>query len=576
MAASRRSTIATRITLDGGAEVKSQLDAIGVTASRRLSAGTSASRGMSNALQNLSFQVNDVFTSLASGGDVMRVFAQQGGQIFQIFQQGGITVGGVTTAVRGMITPLRLAGGVAAAAAAGFGALVARAADAEDRTRQLGVVLKALGQTGLPQILRPGDQSQISRGVDKSAKDLEKAARGLRDVGLSADEAIKKFIDAFRLGIPSGRIEEITRIGENLKTALGDIDFAKAVKGGVEPLREIARQLKITGQNTTAAQDGLTTVDSLIRAIGEKVKGLNREALSPFGQAWLDVKVASADFFDSLSGSVTFALRGLEKLLTGYGDLKNVFGQIGEAFAFSSIPETINTVLETIKVRLSQTDPFGIAAAATRTVTAVQQLFETMGETAMATLVAAFSVNPFEALVGFAQSAVQTITGWLQGLANYAAQVGRAISSLGSAMGFSAPPEQHGASGNFASGGLIRGPGTGTSDSILARLSNGEFVVNALATRMNLPLLQAINAFRQPRIQNPRGFARGGVAGLAGSPGRGRSNSPGTVVLNLDSQRFEMSAATDVFDRLTKVARRKAVVSAGRKASHIGGRRYGG
>jgi len=44
-----------------------------------------------------------------------------------------------------------------------------------------------------------------------------------------------------------------------------------------------------------------------------------------------------------------------------------------------------------------------------------------------------------------------------------------------------------------ATGGMIAGAGSGTSDSILARLSNGEFVVNAAATSQYLPLLQAIN-----------------------------------------------------------------------------------
>jgi hypothetical protein len=47
--------------------------------------------------------------------------------------------------------------------------------------------------------------------------------------------------------------------------------------------------------------------------------------------------------------------------------------------------------------------------------------------------------------------------------------------------------------GKMATGGLIRGPGTGTSDSIMARLSNGEYVVNAKATSMFRPLLDAIN-----------------------------------------------------------------------------------
>lgn len=45
----------------------------------------------------------------------------------------------------------------------------------------------------------------------------------------------------------------------------------------------------------------------------------------------------------------------------------------------------------------------------------------------------------------------------------------------------------------FAAGGLVRGPGSGISDSINARLSNGEFVVNAAATRKAYPILSAIN-----------------------------------------------------------------------------------
>ena len=60
-----------------------------------------------------------------------------------------------------------------------------------------------------------------------------------------------------------------------------------------------------------------------------------------------------------------------------------------------------------------------------------------------------------------------------------------------------------------ATGGHIRGPGTGTSDSILARVSNGEFVVRAAAARDNLDLLHAINDNRLPV------FAAGGIVGQA-------------------------------------------------------------
>lgn len=45
----------------------------------------------------------------------------------------------------------------------------------------------------------------------------------------------------------------------------------------------------------------------------------------------------------------------------------------------------------------------------------------------------------------------------------------------------------------FSTGGLVEGPGTGTSDSVNARLSNGESVINARSTAMFAPLLSSIN-----------------------------------------------------------------------------------
>lgn len=48
-------------------------------------------------------------------------------------------------------------------------------------------------------------------------------------------------------------------------------------------------------------------------------------------------------------------------------------------------------------------------------------------------------------------------------------------------------------SAKFAKGGLVVGEGTGTSDSIPARLSNGESVITAQATSMFSPLLSALN-----------------------------------------------------------------------------------
>lgn len=64
----------------------------------------------------------------------------------------------------------------------------------------------------------------------------------------------------------------------------------------------------------------------------------------------------------------------------------------------------------------------------------------------------------------------------------------------------------------FATGGYFTGSGTGTSDSNLAKISNGEFIVNAAATRKNRALLEAINS-------GERVSTSGGAAtGTGGSP----------------------------------------------------------
>lgn len=68
-----------------------------------------------------------------------------------------------------------------------------------------------------------------------------------------------------------------------------------------------------------------------------------------------------------------------------------------------------------------------------------------------------------------------------------------------------------GAAQALASGGPVRGLGTGTSDSVLIRASHGEFVINAAATARHLPLLHDLNAHRMPA------FAEGGL--ISAGPG---------------------------------------------------------
>ena len=108
----------------------------------------------------------------------------------------------------------------------------------------------------------------------------------------------------------------------------------------------------------------------------------------------------------------------------------------------------------------------------------------------------------------------------------------------------------------YATGGQVHGPGTGTSDSILARLSNGEYVMRAAAVAKFGPaFFDRLNGLQMPK------FADGGLVGAAMSaPGPGRDL--GRVDLVVGGEQFGLLADSDQFDRLLR-----------RTASKFGGTR---
>lgn len=76
-------------------------------------------------------------------------------------------------------------------------------------------------------------------------------------------------------------------------------------------------------------------------------------------------------------------------------------------------------------------------------------------------------------------SAAKSLIAWIP------SAIAASISSFGTAalVGAAAVAAVIAATGGFADGGLVTGPGSGTSDSILARISNGEYIVPAAAVQ---------------------------------------------------------------------------------------------
>lgn len=117
----------------------------------------------------------------------------------------------------------------------------------------------------------------------------------------------------------------------------------------------------------------------------------------------------------------------------------------------------------------------------------------------------------------------------------------------------------------FAGGGHVRGPGTSTSDSIAARLSDGEFVHREAAVRKyGASFMHAINNLELP------GFAMGG---MVGSPVRlaGVSSAGGpqhTLNLTIGDQTFNgLRAPASTADALSRFALGRQTSSAGRQPS---------
>ena len=171
-----------------------------------------------------------------------------------------------------------------------------------------------------------------------------------------------------------------------------------------------------------------------------------------------------------------------------------------------------------------------------------------------------------------------TVLGILSSIQNAANAVGNAVSNAVS----SASGANSGGQG-FARGGMVRGGGSSTSDSIAARLSTGEFVQNARAVRFYGPdVMAAMNQLRAPvdlirgairgidlgglgrSLMPQTNFATGGLV-TAATTSVGASSGR-TFNLVLGGEEFaNLTGPENVLKGLEKFATRKSMRSTGRK-----------
>jgi hypothetical protein len=125
--------------------------------------------------------------------------------------------------------------------------------------------------------------------------------------------------------------------------------------------------------------------------------------------------------------------------------------------------------------------------------------------------------------------------------------------------------------GGRASGGLVRGPGSTTSDSIFAWLSDMEYVISARSVKhYGADLFGALNAMALPKDFMNR-FAMGGLARSAGNrfASGGQVSSGNSVTLKIDRHTFNMTAGDDTVAAIKRFAVAAQISSTGRKPRFV-------
>lgn len=261
-------------------------------------------------LQNLGYQINDVITQLSSGASLTQTLAQQGGQIFQVFQR---QLGSFVAILPRLIA----AGAVLGVAVALFSRIAQNAASVRQFTAELRL---------------------SADGANYSAAGLVALQRQLEKLGVSFEDTAKGFREFIRSGIRQDQFAVFGEAVANISRTLG-IDFpqaaklaAEAVTGGGDAILRMndafnllsAAQLKAINE---AIRSGDVEKARAIafQAIIDKSQGLARSLDSDLVKALKNAKNAFTDLLDLLANGALgrLAVKTIDLLASGIQNVVN-------------------------------------------------------------------------------------------------------------------------------------------------------------------------------------------------------------------------------------------------------------
>lgn len=254
------------------------------------------SKSFGGSLTNLSFQMNDVISGIMMGQSPFQILAQQGGQIFQVWQMNHSVFKDMASLLKGLITPTRvLAGGVLGLGAA-YAYLYSKQIEAEKAMRG------SLAGTGRGSGLTVGGLSGIATNAAQSSGmtvgGARTAAMAFAHTGALSGAQIGQLTSIVKdYAATTG--QDATNATDQLKTAFSNLGTGIGTLSNQIGGIDYGTQLYI--KSLIAAGDQEKAVNVAIAAMKPNLVD-HRNQLTLIGRAWEDVKSGASNYISSLFG----------------------------------------------------------------------------------------------------------------------------------------------------------------------------------------------------------------------------------------------------------------------------------
>lgn len=337
--------------------------------------------------------------------------------------------------------------------------------------------------------------------------DFTKVSSNVNDAVVTFDSAanrfiysIKKFVDDFALTTGDQVAKDNEWTSSTTTTSTGEV-YDSSFGLGSSPLM----------RNSKNAKKGKTDGNSTVYTFNADDYAIKSSQNPSKTDTWMTDTTQTAEQSLAQATQSTEHLSSIDNKLT---QATNGSTGMGSSSGTTLTPTSTNSGESTDVLQKTNTNiasPEGNAAIADAIGSSVGQLAGSL--TAMYSL---FTGDTKERLLSLIYLESQLIWQQLVPIQTNIQQILTAITAMGASTA--------GTSGTFvATGGYISGPGTSTSDSIPAQLSNGEFVVKAASVqKYGRDMLERINngSYANLRVRVPH-FATGGYVGSTGSKATG-------------------------------------------------------